>query len=100
MIFFLKSNTPCQTPLKLTIEPEANLFDSLTREISSKLNLDTNEFYLSTNHGTKLNRTSILTDQDTFQICPCVLGGKGGFGSLLRAFGKQITMSTNKEVSF
>jgi hypothetical protein len=45
----------------------------------------------------KDNKQTILTIGDHFRLYPLVYGGKGGFGSLLRTFGKQITLSTNKE---
>jgi hypothetical protein len=99
MDFFLKGHSDDQSAFKLTLDKnENNLFESITSEISSRFNLNTNDFYLTTNRGTQLSAKSTIINGDTFQICPYVLGGKGGFGSLLRAFGKQITMSTNKEV--
>lgn len=30
-------------------------------------------------------------------VCPTVKGGKGGFGSMLRAIGAQIEKTTNRE---
>lgn len=35
--------------------------------------------------------------QSNIQICPRMLGGKGGFGSMLRAIGAQIEKTTNRE---
>jgi len=41
--------------------------------------------------------TEKLISNSIYNIWPKVLGGKGGFGSLLRSFGKQILISKNKE---
>lgn len=103
MEFFIKNfdkSIPNLTRLEInkeSIEASSSLFDLLNTELSNQLNLDLNEFYLATTHGTKLKQASKISNGDTFIICPLVLGGKGGFGSLLRSFGKQITKSTNKD---
>lgn len=68
----------------------AGLLDMLEHD----LGLDRHTFTLVSRAGVKL---TTLTDGASVQLAPLVLGGKGGFGSLLRAFGKQITMSTNKD---
>lgn len=63
-----------------------------------KLNYDTfNSFQLVSSSGISVKPNREIFNGDTFYIYPNVLGGKGGFGSLLRAFGKQITKSTNRE---
>ena len=82
---------------KESIQASSSLFDLLNTELSNQLNLDLDEFYLATTHGTKLKQASKINNGDTFMVCPFVLGGKGGFGSLLRSFGKQITKSTNRD---
>jgi 16S rRNA G966 N2-methylase RsmD len=66
---------------------------NLINKIEQELHLHPAEFNLTKN-GIKL---TTLNDGDCVLISPVVLGGKGGFGSLLRSFGKQITLSTNKD---
>jgi hypothetical protein len=73
-----------------------NIYDELKQTIETQFNLNQSQFTLARN-GLTLSRSSQLSTGDSIRICPKVLGGKGGFGSLLRAFGKQITMSTNKD---
>jgi len=103
MEFFLKG-IPGQPSIKLQAvnlnSDEVNIFDLINDQISSVFNLSQNEFYLTSTQGVILSAKSSLQNRDTLCLCPKVLGGKGGFGSLLRAFGKQITLSTNKEVNF
>lgn len=65
--------------------------------IGAELDLETGTYALISHSGSKLMPWSSVAHGDVLQVCPVVLGGKGGFGSLLRAFGKQITMSTNKD---
>jgi len=100
MEFFLQgtSGSP-QVRLQLKDSGEENILDLIHSEIASKFDLSKNEFYLTSRRGVKLSATSTIQNRDTLYLCPSVLGGKGGFGSLLRAFGKQITLSTNKEVN-
>jgi hypothetical protein len=92
MEIFLKGILNHQAPLKI----HANSLEQIHNEISSQLNLSSNEFYLASQRGVKLSETSVIQHGDTLCLCARVLGGKGGFGSLLRAFGKQITLSTDK----
>jgi hypothetical protein len=79
------------------LKEDEKLIDCIYREIEKTLNIPSNEFCLETTRGCKITSKTLVKNGDTFQLCPLVLGGKGGFGSLLRAFGKQITLSTNKE---
>lgn len=54
-------------------------------------------FYL-TSQGKKVSQTNYDYDrQSNINICPRILGGKGGFGSMLRAIGAQIEKTTNRE---
>lgn len=59
-----------------------------------------NEFYLSSN-GKRLTRNDAeILDYDEVRNVNCILrqvGGKGGFGSMLRAIGAQIEKTTNRE---
>ncbi|CAG0884667.1 unnamed protein product [Darwinula stevensoni] len=48
-------------------------------------------------HGKLLTEGTPLEDGDRIQMCFRTLGGKGGFGSMLRAIGAQIEKTTNHE---
>lgn len=47
-------------------------------------------------NGKRLDTDFFYTD-GVIRVCPKVLGGKGGFGSMLRAIGAQIEKTTNRE---
>lgn len=47
-------------------------------------------------NGKKLEDGDVLL-RGTVQVHPKLLGGKGGFGSMLRAIGAQIEKTTNRE---
>ena len=49
-------------------------------------------------NGRLVTKETILKPTDVVQVYPRILGGKGGFGSLLRAMGKQISKTTNKDM--
>ena len=72
-------------------------YERLYETIRDEFGLEDARFTLLSDSGVKLDDRSEISNGDVVQVCPLVLGGKGGFGSLLRAFGKQITMSTNKD---
>lgn len=54
------------------------------------------DFYC-THNGRKLGIDDGLPPGNIIQITPKLLGGKGGFGSMLRAIGAQIEKTTNRE---
>ena len=106
MLVFLKFPITDKTVLKTGKRFNLRRFDVNEKRLTHKLLLETveqelnisrSEFVLISSQGVKLTNESELNDCDSFQIQPLVLGGKGGFGSLLRSFGKQITKSTNKD---
>lgn len=72
-------------------------FDQIYQAIGVEFGLEAGTYSLLSHSGSKLMPWSNIERGHMIQVCPLVLGGKGGFGSLLRAFGKQITMSTNKD---
>lgn len=80
-------------PLRIGGETVEELYE----KIGGEFGLEAGRFSLLSYAGVKLMPWSRVENGDVVQVCPSVLGGKGGFGSLLRAFGKQITMSTNKD---
>lgn len=50
-----------------------------------------------TQNGKKINLDSELTKDVPLQWAVRLVGGKGGFGSMLRAIGAQIEKTTNRE---
>jgi len=48
-------------------------------------------------NGKKLEEDAVLSNNDTIEVVFGLLGGKGGFGSMLRAMGNQIQKTNNKE---
>lgn len=72
-------------------------YEGLYDVVRDEFELEEGAFSLLSYSGVRLGPWSEIVAGDVVQVCPKVLGGKGGFGSLLRAFGKQITMSTNKD---
>lgn len=83
--------------VRLSEEYDVSQYDKLYKTIQEVFCLEPGRFTLLSYSGVKLTPWSLIESGDVVQVCPTVLGGKGGFGSLLRAFGKQITMSTNKD---
>ncbi|XP_050430187.1 replication stress response regulator SDE2 [Adelges cooleyi] len=79
--------------LKLTITTEV-CTSNIIKYISTKTGMPPTDFYLLSN-GKILNGTTIQSA--TINIVPRLLGGKGGFGSMLRAIGAQIEKTTNRE---
>ncbi|CAF1272898.1 unnamed protein product [Rotaria sp. Silwood1] len=74
----------------------SNAFNDLIQELNDLLGENT---YIIEKNGKKIDLSNEyqLLEDETYKIWPKVLGGKGGFGSLLRSFGKQILISKNKE---
>eukprot|EP00794_Sanderia_malayensis_P019846 gene19847-21788_t len=71
--------------------------DSLRKSASRLLGIDEESLYLTYN-GKCLDEDSQLKDELSIVQCNCRLaGGKGGFGSMLRAMGAQIEKTTNRE---
>jgi len=56
----------------------------------------TEDFYIVSN-GHKIDNEVNLEDGKSYHIVPRLLGGKGGFGSMLRAIGAQIEKTTSRE---
>lgn len=56
----------------------------------------TSEQYYFLSKGKKLNKSEIVDDGVVYAV-PRLCGGKGGFGSMLRAIGAQIEKTTNRE---
>ncbi|CAI9570914.1 unnamed protein product [Staurois parvus] len=54
------------------------------------------DFYVTCN-GRRLSRDDAVQNGYTYSVEPRLCGGKGGFGSMLRALGAQIEKTTNRE---
>lgn len=67
---------------------------SIKENVSIKTGMMQTDFYILLN-GKKLNQNNV--QNATVHIVPRILGGKGGFGSMLRAIGAQIEKTTNRE---
>ncbi|EDW81206.1 uncharacterized protein Dwil_GK11149 [Drosophila willistoni] len=77
----------------------AKSYIQLCSSIEEVTHMQPDEYYLIDNTGKRLTETQDLHHDDSIQI-HCVLrqlGGKGGFGSMLRAIGAQIEKTTNRE---
>lgn len=79
--------------LSLNITSEMSLA-SIKQYVSFKTGMPQTDFYLLLN-GKILSLSSIKSG--TIHVIPRMLGGKGGFGSMLRAIGAQIEKTTNRE---
>lgn len=79
---------------KLLEAPYTLQSEQLLSLVSEKLGLETNEFYLISNGRRVTNETNLF---QKVHICLKTPGGKGGFGSMLRAIGAQIEKTTNRE---
>ena len=48
-------------------------------------------------NGKVVDKNSALRNEEVYYVVPRLLGGKGGFGSMLRAIGAQIEKTTSRE---
>ncbi|XP_077341976.1 splicing regulator SDE2 [Lithobates pipiens] len=62
----------------------------------SSLGISCCDFYVTCN-GQRVSRDEALQNGFTYSVEPRLCGGKGGFGSMLRALGAQIEKTTNRE---
>ncbi|KAG8249772.1 silencing defective protein Sde2 [Homalodisca vitripennis] len=72
--------------------------EQLESWISEKYDLNRQSYYVMCN-GKKVYSIcgESRTSESIFYVVPKILGGKGGFGSMLRAIGAQIEKTTNRE---
>lgn len=84
---------------RIPIESDTNHANDIAAAISRTLNQSTAEFYLIQNGKLVQNNNNDAINIDAGKICVCwrLVGGKGGFGSMLRAIGAQIEKTTNRE---
>ncbi|XP_065371346.1 splicing regulator SDE2 [Calliphora vicina] len=76
------------------IEIDIENVEEIYKHVAETTNLSTKNFYLEQN-GKRLN--DVFDQELPVYVRLCVLGGKGGFGSMLRAIGAQIEKTTNRE---
>lgn len=72
---------------------------TLESELWRKYGINQGNYYLLCN-GRKYdmpNYHEVLSEDILLHVVPKILGGKGGFGSMLRAIGAQIEKTTNRE---
>lgn len=74
---------------------DAQTIDAIAESISQLTSLATDEFYFTQNG--KLVSKDDQTCNGDLQMHLRLVGGKGGFGSMLRAIGAQIEKTTNRE---
>lgn len=84
--------TPSQS---LPLGQPVNNASDLIEAVSTALKLPPSDFYLTQNG--KLIRDSTISKVGNVWVHLRLLGGKGGFGSMLRAIGAQIEKTTNRE---
>ncbi|KAG8230860.1 hypothetical protein J437_LFUL010781 [Ladona fulva] len=83
-------------PKKCYILPESPLsLQELKAFVNTYGGLDAEAYYFT--HNGKLVRNNELIADGVIYAVPRLLGGKGGFGSMLRAIGAQIEKTTNRE---
>lgn len=92
---YLSSSTTA-TNNKIVIDP-ANNRENIIESISSALNLQPTEFYLTQNGKILSDNDAPISDTPNVYVHIKLVGGKGGFGSMLRAIGAQIEKTTNRE---
>lgn len=81
---------------RLTIHPATNSRKDIIGAVSKALNLSPADFYLMQN-GKLLSNDMVDMTVSPIHVCMRLFGGKGGFGSMLRAIGAQIEKTTNRE---
>lgn len=89
------SNVYLNASHQLRIEPPTNNATTLIETISTLLKLSPSDFYLTQNG--KLIKSDLMCNDAKVNVHLRLLGGKGGFGSMLRAIGAQIEKTTNRE---
>ncbi|KAI2650299.1 Replication stress response regulator SDE2 [Labeo rohita] len=79
----------------LTVSPGSTVSD-LVDHFAVKEGVSFTDFYVKSN-GRKSHSNDLLQSGVVYRVEPRLCGGKGGFGSMLRALGAQIEKTTNRE---
>ncbi|KAL8603207.1 hypothetical protein ACOMHN_025222 [Nucella lapillus] len=77
-------------------ESQASTGSLFVSDIEESLGIGTGDSYLTSN-GRLVSRSDPLEHGHKYYVFLRVLGGKGGFGSMLRAIGAQIEKTTSRE---
>ncbi|NXK55815.1 SDE2 regulator, partial [Chauna torquata] len=80
----------------LPLPPGGGSVRGLLRDRARELNIPEESLYVKCN-GRLVNDEDILQNGTVYSLEPRLCGGKGGFGSMLRALGAQIEKTTNRE---
>ncbi|XP_056136025.1 splicing regulator SDE2 [Lampris incognitus] len=76
--------------------PTGSVTRDLTRHFINETGIPSEDFYVICN-GRLSHQNDPLQDGAIYRLEPRLCGGKGGFGSMLRALGAQIEKTTNRE---
>ncbi|XP_051551077.1 replication stress response regulator SDE2-like [Myxocyprinus asiaticus] len=79
----------------VTVAPGSTVSD-LIDHFTTKEGVPFTDFYVKSN-GRLFHSNDLLQTGVVFRVEPRLCGGKGGFGSMLRALGAQIEKTTNRE---
>ncbi|XP_076028208.1 splicing regulator SDE2 isoform X2 [Genypterus blacodes] len=82
--------------VKLLCFPEASVVKELQQRFTYLQGVPSVDFYIKTN-GRLSDPEDALQHGAVYHLEPRLHGGKGGFGSMLRALGAQIEKTTNRE---
>ncbi|NXH16405.1 SDE2 regulator, partial [Bucco capensis] len=83
-------------PRLLPLPPGGCLVGRLLRDRARELNIPEESLYVKCN-GRLVSDGDVLQNGAVYSLEPRLCGGKGGFGSMLRALGAQIEKTTNRE---
>ncbi|NXA11720.1 SDE2 regulator, partial [Sapayoa aenigma] len=86
----------CPRARPLPLPPEGGSVCRLRRDRARELNIPEESLYVKCN-GRLANDEDVLQSGAVYSLEPRLCGGKGGFGSMLRALGAQIEKTTNRE---
>ncbi|NXG50985.1 SDE2 regulator, partial [Psilopogon haemacephalus] len=87
---------PLASRARLLPPPPGGSVRSLLCHRARELNIPEESLYVKCN-GRLVSEDDVLQDGAVYSLEPRLCGGKGGFGSMLRALGAQIEKTTNRE---
>ncbi|NXJ04915.1 SDE2 regulator, partial [Odontophorus gujanensis] len=86
----------CSRARPRALPPGGGSVRGLLRDCARELNVPEDSLYVKCN-GRLAAAGDVLRDGAVYSVEPRLCGGKGGFGSMLRALGAQIEKTTNRE---
>ncbi|XP_068625047.1 splicing regulator SDE2 [Battus philenor] len=81
----------------LVLESECLNPSDVRSKISQKFGLPEEDLYVTVNGKSVSNEICLVKEHNVVRVHTRLVGGKGGFGSMLRAIGAQIEKTTNRE---